>query len=258
MDIKKIAILIPCYNESKTIRKVVESYRQVLPEADIYVYDNNSIDGTDEIARQAGANVRYEYRQGKGNVIRSMFRDIDADCYLMTDGDNTYPAGDSMEMCRLVLEKGVDMVIGDRLSSNYFEENKRPFHVLEHIENDTKELAVWTTKLKENSKLLIYVPAFQTLFSSMDKKVGHFRRYTQKELKRKTTEAGLQIVKQAQYADSLGFFVSLLYKWIGSDKGNINPNTLIFYDRFLFPISRVCDVFFRNIFGKNVFIVVEK
>jgi len=124
----KIAVLIPCYNESKTIRNVVESYRQALPEAEIYVYDNNSTDGTDEIARQAGAIVRYEYRQGKGNVIRSMFRDIEADCYLMTDGDYTYPAGNAPEMCRLVLEKGVDMVIGDRLSSTYFEENKRPFH----------------------------------------------------------------------------------------------------------------------------------
>lgn len=125
---KKIAILIPCYNESLTIKKVVEDYRQVLPEATIYVYDNNSTDGTDEIARQAGAEVRYEYRQGKGNVIRSMFRDIDADCYLMIDGDDTYPAENAREMVNLVLDKGVDMVIGDRLSSTYFTENKRPFH----------------------------------------------------------------------------------------------------------------------------------
>jgi glycosyltransferase involved in cell wall biosynthesis len=125
---KQTAILIPCYNESKTIKNVVEGYRKALPEADIYVYDNNSTDGTDKIAIQAGAIVRYEYRQGKGNVIRSMFRDIEADCYLMTDGDDTYPAENAPEMCRLVLEKGVDMVIGDRLSSTYFEENKRPFH----------------------------------------------------------------------------------------------------------------------------------
>jgi glycosyltransferase involved in cell wall biosynthesis len=124
----KIAILIPCYNESLTIKKVIESYREVLPDADIYVYDNNSTDGTDEIARQAGAIVRYEYRQGKGNVIRSMFRNIEADCYLMTDGDCTYPAENAPEMCSLVLEKKADMVIGDRLSSTYFEENKRPFH----------------------------------------------------------------------------------------------------------------------------------
>ncbi len=124
----KIAVLIPCYNESKTIAKVVSDYKQALPEADIYVYDNNSTDGTDEIARRAGANVRYEPRQGKGNVIRSMFRDIDADCYLMIDGDDTYPAENAREMCRLVLERGVDMVIGDRLSSTYFQENKRPFH----------------------------------------------------------------------------------------------------------------------------------
>lgn len=124
----KIAVLIPCYNESVTIAKVVSDYRAALPEADIYVYDNNSSDKTDEIARAAGAIVKYEYRQGKGNVIRSMFRDIDADCYLMIDGDDTYPAENAREMCDLVLEKGVDMVIGDRLSSTYFSENKRPFH----------------------------------------------------------------------------------------------------------------------------------
>ena len=124
----KIAVLIPCYNEAKTIEKVVTDYRAVLPEADIYVYDNNSSDGTDEIARSAGAIVRYERRQGKGNVIRTMFRDIDADCYLMIDGDDTYPAENAREMCNLVLEKGSDMVIGDRLSSTYFQENKRPFH----------------------------------------------------------------------------------------------------------------------------------
>lgn len=124
----KIAVLIPCYNESMTIRKVIEDYRAVLPEADIYVYDNNSTDHTDEIARKAGAFVRYEYRQGKGNVIRSMFRDIDADCYLMIDGDDTYPAESAREMADLVLEKGVDMVVGDRLSSTYFTENKRLFH----------------------------------------------------------------------------------------------------------------------------------
>ncbi|MDD2980162.1 MAG: glycosyltransferase family 2 protein [Hespellia sp.] len=124
----KIAILIPCYNESVTIKKVIDDYRAVLPEATIYVYDNNSSDKTDEIARAAGATVVYEYRQGKGNVIRSMFRDIEADCYLMIDGDDTYPAENAREMCELVLNKGVDMVIGDRLSSTYFTENKRPFH----------------------------------------------------------------------------------------------------------------------------------
>ncbi len=125
---KKIAVLIPCYNESKTIKKVVEDYKKALPEADIYVYDNNSNDHTDEIARKAGAIVKYEYRQGKGNVIRSMFKDIDADCYLMIDGDDTYPAENAREMCDLILDKKADMVIGDRLSSTYFTENKRPFH----------------------------------------------------------------------------------------------------------------------------------
>ena len=124
----KIAVLIPCYNEAKTIAKVVRDYREALPEADIYVYDNNSSDGTDEIARKAGAIVRYEYKQGKGNVIRSMFRQINADCYLMIDGDDTYPAGHAREMVDLVLKQHVDMVIGDRLSSTYFTENKRPFH----------------------------------------------------------------------------------------------------------------------------------
>lgn len=126
----KVAVLIPCYNESVTIKKVVEDYKRALPEAIVYVYDNNSSDGTDEIAKKAGAVVKYEYRQGKGNVIRSMFRDIEAECYLMIDGDDTYPAEDAQKMIDLVLNKGVDMVIGDRLSSTYFIENKRPFHNL--------------------------------------------------------------------------------------------------------------------------------
>ena len=124
----KIAVLIPCYNESKTIKKVVEDFKRELPDATIYVYDNNSKDGTDEIAKNAGAVVRYERKQGKGNVIRSMFRDIDAQCYIMTDGDDTYPAECAREMCKAVLERNVDMVVGDRLSSTYFTENKRPFH----------------------------------------------------------------------------------------------------------------------------------
>ncbi len=125
---KKIAVLIPCYNEAKTIAKVVKDYKEALPDADIYVYDNNSTDDTDKIAKKAGAIVRYEYRQGKGNVIRTMFREIDADCYLMIDGDDTYPAENAREMCDLILDGKADMVIGDRLSSTYFKENKRPFH----------------------------------------------------------------------------------------------------------------------------------
>lgn len=124
----KVAILIPCYNEAQTVAKVIADYHAVLPEADIYVYDNNSSDGTDKIARQAGAIVRYERRQGKGNVIRTMFREIDADCYLMIDGDDTYPAKNAREMVDKVLFEQCDMVIGDRLSSTYFTENKRPFH----------------------------------------------------------------------------------------------------------------------------------
>lgn len=124
----KIAVLIPCYNESKTIEKVVTDFKRELPEATIYVYDNNSTDGTDKIAEAAGAVVRYEYQQGKGNVIRRMFRDIDAECYIMTDGDDTYPAEYAREMADKVLYRNVDMVVGDRLSSTYFEENKCPFH----------------------------------------------------------------------------------------------------------------------------------
>ena len=124
----KIAVLIPCYNEAKTIEKVVKDYKKALPEATIYVYDNNSTDKTSEIAKKAGAIVCYEYRQGKGNVIRTMFREIDAECYLMIDGDDTYPAESAREMCDLILSGKADMVIGDRLSSTYFKENKRPFH----------------------------------------------------------------------------------------------------------------------------------
>lgn len=125
---KSIAVLIPCYNEALTIDKVVNDYKSVLPEADIYVYDNNSTDDTAKIAQHGGAIVRHEYRQGKGNVIRTMFRDIDADCYLMIDGDDTYPAENARMMCQLVLDGKADMVIGDRLSSTYFTENKRLFH----------------------------------------------------------------------------------------------------------------------------------
>lgn len=124
----KIAVLIPCYNEEKTIEKVVKDFKKELPESVIYVYDNNSSDRTAELAKKAGAVVRNEYMQGKGNVIRRMFRDIDAECYIMIDGDDTYPAESSREMVDLVLEKNVDMVVGDRLSSTYFSENKRMFH----------------------------------------------------------------------------------------------------------------------------------
>lgn len=130
---EKIAVLIPCYNESKTIKKVIEDFKRELPEAIIYVYDNNSKDGTDKIAKKAGAIVRYERKQGKGNVIRSMFRDINAECYIMIDGDDTYPAEYARKMCDLVLKNGSDMVIGDRLSSTYFTENKRPFHNIGNV-----------------------------------------------------------------------------------------------------------------------------
>lgn len=124
----KIAVLIPCYNEEQTIGKVVRDAYAALPEATVYVYDNNSKDRTVEVAKEAGAVIRYEYKQGKGNVIRRMFREIEAECYLMIDGDDTYPLEHAREMVDLVLHKHADMVVGDRLSSTYFEENKRPFH----------------------------------------------------------------------------------------------------------------------------------
>ena len=143
----KIAVLIPCYNESRTIEKVVKDYKAALPEADIFVYDNNSTDGTDEIARNAGAIVRYETKQGKGNVMRTMFRNIEADCYLIVDGDDTYPAENAREMCDLVLRENVDMVIGDRLSSTYFKENKRAFH------NAGNKIVRWSINTIFNSKI---------------------------------------------------------------------------------------------------------
>lgn len=125
---KKVAVLIPCFNEEKTIKEVIFNFKRELPDSVIYVYDNNSTDRTELYALEAGAIVKKEFRQGKGNVIRSMFRNIDADCYLMVDGDDTYPAEHSKEMVQLVLDGRADMVIGDRLSSTYFSENKRAFH----------------------------------------------------------------------------------------------------------------------------------
>jgi glycosyltransferase involved in cell wall biosynthesis len=124
----KIAVLIPCYNEEKTIEKVINDAKKALPEAVIYVYNNNSKDRTAEIAEKAGAVVRNEYMQGKGNVIRRMFREIDALVYVMVDGDDTYPMESAPEMVDLVLNHNADMVVGDRLSSTYYQENKRPFH----------------------------------------------------------------------------------------------------------------------------------
>ena len=125
---ESIAVLIPCYNEARTVAKVVADYRAALPQATVYVYDNNSTDGTADLAAAAGAVVRKERQQGKGNVLRRMFREIDAECYLLVDGDDTYPAEAAPEMVRAVRERGADMVVGDRLSSTYFTQNKRPFH----------------------------------------------------------------------------------------------------------------------------------
>ena len=148
-DKNKVAVLVPCYNEEKTIGKVVRDFREVLPEADIYVYDNNSTDRTVEEATAAGAIVRHEYMQGKGNVIRRMFREVEADCYLMADGDDTYPAQHAPEMVSLVLEKQVDMVIGDRLSSTYFTQNKRPFHNLGNRLVRSLICHLWHTQVKD-------------------------------------------------------------------------------------------------------------
>ncbi len=125
---KKIVVMIPCYNEAQTIEKVVTDFKRVFPTATIYVYDNNSTDNTAELAQKAGAIVRHEYQQGKGNVMRRMFREVDADAYLLVDGDDTYPAEAAPEMVRLILEHQADMVVGDRLSSTYYAQNKRPFH----------------------------------------------------------------------------------------------------------------------------------
>ena len=126
----RIAVLIPCYNEEKTIEKVVSDFKRELPDSVIYVYDNNSTDRTIEKAEEAGAVVKYEYLQGKGNVIRRMFEEVDAECYLIVDGDDTYPAKHAVQMADLIIYRQADMVVGDRLSSSYFQENKRPFHNL--------------------------------------------------------------------------------------------------------------------------------
>lgn len=160
----RIAVLIPCYNEAPTIAKVVSDFKRVLPEASVYVYDNNSTDGTDKIAAEAGAIVRYEYRQGKGNVIRSMFRQIKADCFIMVDGDDTYPAEAAPAMARLVLEGKADMVVGDRLSSTYFTENKRPFHNSGNILVCRFINMFWSEKREEIKDVMTGYRAFSALF----------------------------------------------------------------------------------------------
>lgn len=125
---KKIAVLIPCFNEAKTIKKVITDWKKTLPQAEIYVYDNNSTDNTIDIAKKSGAIVKREYKQGKGNVVRRMFREINAECYILVDGDDTYSTANAQKMVDAVLKENIDMVIGDRLSSTYFEQNKRLFH----------------------------------------------------------------------------------------------------------------------------------
>lgn len=144
-----VAVLIPCYNEAATVEAVVTSFRAALPKACIYVYDNNSTDGTAALAEKAGAIVRHEPCQGKGNVIRRMFREVEADCYVMVDGDNTYPAEDAPKMVEMVLNQQVDMVIGDRLSSTYFAENKRPFHNLGNRMVRSLVCRLWHTQVHD-------------------------------------------------------------------------------------------------------------
>lgn len=143
----KTVILIPCYNEAITIEKVIKDFKKEMPHAEIFVYDNNSTDNTDTISKNAGATVKYEYNQGKGNVIKAMFRDIDADCYILVDGDDTYSPTHAKEIEKLILENEADMVIGDRLSSTYFQENKRRFH---NVGNKTVR---WLINLFFNSNL---------------------------------------------------------------------------------------------------------
>lgn len=157
----KIAVLVPCYNESATVTKVVTDWRRELPEAVIYVYDNNSTDGTAALAEAAGAVVRHEYRQGKGNVIRRMFREIDAEVYIMVDGDDTYPAEYGRKMVDMVLERHVDMVVGDRLSSTYFTENKRPFH---NLGNTVVRRAINTLFRADIKDIMTGYRAFSYLF----------------------------------------------------------------------------------------------
>lgn len=153
----KIAVLIPCYNEAITIKKVVEDFRRVLPDCVVYVYDNNSTDGTPEIAAAAGAVVCYEYQQGKGSVIRRMFREVDAECYILVDGDDTYPAEYAPEMVSRVLDCSMDMVVGDRLSSNYKKENKRLFH------NFGNNLVRWSVNTFFNGKIKDIMTGFRSL-----------------------------------------------------------------------------------------------
>jgi SAM-dependent methyltransferase len=131
------------------------------------------------------------------------------------------------------------------------------FNVLEHVENDTDAIASWAKKLKSDGQLLIYVPAFNILFSSMDKKVGHFRRYTRKTLMRTVAKAKLGAKKTAKYADCIGFFVTLIYKILGNNNGNINKKSLLFYDQVLFPASQIIDLFLNQLFGKNVYVVIH-
>lgn len=157
----KIAVLIPCYNEEKTIEKVVRDFKRCLPEATVYVYDNNSADKTAEIAEAAGAVVRHEYAQGKGNVVRRMFREIDAECYIITDGDDTYPAESAPEMVDKVLNRQCDMVVGDRLSSTYYTENKRPFH---NFGNSLVKIGINSLFKSEIKDIMTGYRAFSYLF----------------------------------------------------------------------------------------------
>ena len=164
---EKIAVIIPCYNEEKTIAKVVKDLKKALPESTIYVYDNNSTDKTVKKATEAGAIIKYEQRQGKGNVIRTMFREIEAECYLMIDGDDTYSASHAKEMCNYILDGTADMVIGDRLSSTYYTENKRKYHNFgNNLVKKTNKVVNNLIFKKSKADILSCNPAF-IIFSSI-------------------------------------------------------------------------------------------
>lgn len=185
----------------------------------------------------AGIGVMTEIIRAKGYRITCLEPDAQQAATLMGKGFTTYAKVDDMG------SKKFDFMYA--------------FNVLEHIEHDAETLAQWATKLRQNGRLLVYVPAFNVLFSEMDKKVGHYRRYTRKTLTAAICAAGLRPVQRAQYADSVGFLVALLYKLVNRN-GKLNRTSLLFFDKFLFPISRFLDLFFRGIFGKNVFIIAEK
>jgi SAM-dependent methyltransferase len=181
-----------------------------------------------------------------------------ADMMLKKGFSNIYCVEPDLHQAALLESKGfmVSTSIGDVEDDDF--DFIYSFNVMEHIEKDQEELTLWAKKLKKGGKLLIYVPAFNLLYSSMDKKVGHFRRYRRRQLTEMVLNAGLTPVCEGRYADSLGFFITLIYKLLNNKSGDLNERSLVFYDKYIFPLSRICDCLFYNLFGKNTFIVSEK